>query len=263
MLYRQRRKNRFSKQGSVLGIVGIVFVLVFIFKLSVPNGVVSLVHGAGDSLWQRQDDIRYDVRGILKLFKSKGSLVAKNQELTDAYEILTRKVIDYELLQIENERLLDLLGRIPSGNYSAASVLLHPHATPFDTLVIDAGSREGVSAGDRIFASDRIYLGVIERSDKDTSRVRLISSPNLETTVVLENSGIEVTAIGSGGGMIDIEVPRDVSVSIGERVLLPGIKNILVAKVGHTDTHPADAFIQVRAHTPVNIYTIPEIFIEQ
>jgi len=235
-----------------------VFLVLFIIGARIPERVTSLVYAAGEPLWRMQTE----VRGILKLFGTRGALVAASEALRVENETLRLERADHILLREENKRLRELLGRVSDTNRIPAEVLLHPNAAPYDTFVIDVGGHDGVSVGDLVFASERILIGVVEEVQQDTARARLFSSPGYEMVVVLAESGVELSAIGSGGGILLLEVPRDVLVEQGERVMSPGITSTLIGLVASVDVRAADAFQTVRVRLPINIYTLRNVFIE-
>jgi len=262
MLYRQRRKRHFSKRTLSASVIVLIFVVFLLTNATVPSGVVRLVHATGEPLWQTHPFVGTQVQGILKLFRSKGQLVAENQNLRTSHEKMKRVYIDYALLKEENERLVNLLSRVSDTGRIAAGVLLHPNISLYDTLVVDVGEENGIAVGNRVFASDRVYIGIVEEIYKKTSRVRLLSSPDYETNIILGESDVELTAVGNGGGNFILMVPRNISVSVGENIRLPGLSGGLVGRVSVIESRQADAFQTVYARLPINIYTLPDVFIE-
>lgn len=261
MRFHRQRRRYGSKRLWLLVLVLILFATLFISKASVPASIVRIVHAAGIPLWETHDAVERDVRGLLWLFRPKGALIAEHQKLQKEYQALQGKFVDQVALWEENKRLSEILGRITERRYLAAGVLLHPHASPFDTLILDIGAVDGVVKEQEVFASERTYIGEIDEVYPKTSRVRLVSSPGQETRVVLDESDVPLTALGAGGGNITIVVPRDVPVSVGERVWLPGLTRYLVGVVGSIEVRPADAFQTVSVVLPINIYTIREALI--
>src|SRR5690242_17453579 len=59
----------------------------------------------------------------------------------------TAALADRDLLAAQNAQLRAELNRAPSGSEIAASVLMGPPGVPYDTLLVDAGSAQGVVSG--------------------------------------------------------------------------------------------------------------------
>ena len=80
-------------------------------------------------------------------------------------------------LQTENDYLRYLLGKSPENSEMIlAGVIERPPRTPFDSIILDIGSDQGVLEGDVVF-SDGVYaIGIVSSVSNYTSTVTLFSS---------------------------------------------------------------------------------------
>jgi cell shape-determining protein MreC len=123
------------------------------------------------------------VKVAIEALSSKQQLIEKIGSLEES---LGRALIAQEeaqMLRRENEALKKELGR-ESGTTAGvlARVLTLPQRTLYDTIIIDAGSAEGVVSGAVAFAFDAIALGTITDVGEHRSTVQLFSAPGRQTS---------------------------------------------------------------------------------
>jgi hypothetical protein len=100
--------------------------------------------------------------------------------------------------------------------YVFARVLMKPNQSPYDTLILDVGERDGVRLGDQVFAHG--VWCILEKYLKWMRVLRkhcLYSAPGEKTLARLPASGIDVELIGRGGGAFSVALSRDVLVAAG------------------------------------------------
>jgi rod shape-determining protein MreC len=135
-------------------------------------------------------------------------------------------------LLAENERLRQLLGlsRRLASPYVAAEVLHQPQATDGRTLLLSAGSREGVEAFDPVVAPEGL-IGVVLSSAARTSIVMTWAHPEFRVSAftVSGNAAGVVAPSPAGGGEGALEfrgVPYRDSVPVGTLVLSSGLGGV-------------------------------------
>jgi len=186
----------------------------------------------------------------------KEALVKKNKELEEQLAILSTKLLDRNLLVEENLLLQEELNRDVYGDKSiAARVLSSPSVSPYDTLVLDIGAKDGVAIGDAVFVAGSTKIGSIVEVFGRTSRARLNSSPGQEFAVLISDN-ISATAKGRGGGNFVIELPRDAEINMGDNVSTVSPTINILGFVEHIEVDPNDPFQKIFLKSPVNIFDI-------
>ena len=191
------------------------------------------------------------------LFSSKRSLVLENKKLRDELARAMVKVDLYDDMRKEYEDLKSLT--TADASLIPARVVASPSLIPYDVLILDAGSNDGVVVGDLVYAGDTALLGRITTVGGNVSRATLFSSPANEEHLLHLSSGTPVDAVGQGGGSFSISIPHDIAVEVGDAFTLPEASHSVVAFVTRIETNPADAFQTIYASLPENIYTLRHV----
>jgi len=150
-------------------------------------------------------------------------------------------------------RSLGIMTKKASAIHIAASVLAAPPETPYDTIIIDAGSHDGIEVGDKVTLPEGAAIGEVEAVFTSTAKAILFTSNSEETNGVLERNLVPVTLIGRGGGNAEIHLPRDTEVKVGDRVLSPELLGGVMAIVGSVEVSPTDAFKRVLVRSAANM----------
>ena len=167
----------------------------------------------------------------------------------------TAALADRDLLYKENLELKARLGRDALVRRVWGVVLCRPPATPYDTLVIDAGEAEGVAAGDRVSAGGTTVIGTVSEVYAHAARVTLYSAPGEKYDALLEGR-IPLAVEGQGGGSLRAQVPAGTAVAVGDTAVLPGIAGGLSARVSHIEQGSGESFVTLYFSLPVNILTL-------
>lgn len=183
------------------------------------------------------------------------TLAEENDQLRAELGSTTILLMDRNLLLKENAELKLRLGRHAETVPLLAAVLMAPPGVPYDTLIIDVGSREGVKAGDLVAAEGNVYIGKVADAYTSTSRVVLFSSPDEKYQALLKGS-IPISFVGQGGGSLHSEVPAGTDVAVGDSVLLPSITTQYAASVVSVQEHEGESFKSVYLELPVNPYSL-------
>ncbi len=160
-----------------------------------------------------------------------------------------------DALYQENLDLKARLGRDARVTRILGAVLLRPPATPYDTLVIDAGEADGVKSGDVVSAGGTIVIGIVSEVYTHAARVVLYSAPGQKYDALLRGA-IPLAVEGQGGGSLRAQVPAGTAVSVGEVALLPGIAGGLSARVSRVEQVSGESFSTVYFSLPVDMFTL-------
>jgi len=178
-----------------------------------------------------------------------GLLVAENRALKEEIEALRNERATVFADAHTYTELMSRFGRSLEEERMGilAGVLSTPPRSLYDTIVIDAGSRNGVSVGMLVYANSDMPVGVVARVGAVSSVVELLSSPGRHVEVVVGASGeIRASAEGLGGGNFVIRIPRDISISVGDPVSLPTLSGACIGYVSVVDAVPTDSFQTIR-----------------
>lgn len=168
-------------------------------------------------------------------------------------------LLDRNLLYQENLRLKARLGRVPEGTLSLlAAVIVRPPGTPYDTLMLDVGSNEGVLVGDLVFAGGSVVIGKITEVYASTARATLFSAPGQihNALIFSENGSIPVSLEGQGAGSFVGKVPQGTPVEEGQTILFSNIMPVFAATVSYVEAVPGESFQTIYMHIPTNPFTL-------
>lgn len=240
---RQQRKNFWLKSVVAL-FVSLVFLGFFLLLggtiASLSSGVVETADGAKSAL-----------RGVAS---NKQDLIEENQVLKNE---LARQSVDRQiqssLIQRNNE-LLTELGRGGEVRKVLAGVVKKPPFSPYDIYTVDAGTENGVAVGNLALFSDYVTLGQVSRVNTTGAKITLFSAPGKETEMII--GGQVFTVRGQGGGSLEVRVPRDFDVEIGDVVTLPSYRLYAVGSIAGIDFRPQDSIKKLTIKVPVNIEAV-------
>jgi cell shape-determining protein MreC len=257
MKYLPRNRNKETLRRHAFMIVGF-FVAIGIILSFFDSFIISAV----SPLWSAENRFSNALSGTGGFFHSKNSLINENADLKSRIASLELEKSTLLLAQDENARLLELLGRRARPLGVMATVLTHPPQSPYDLLIVDAGSNDGLAVGASAGLPEGPKLGLVEEVFPRYARIKLFTTPGERTEAVLERRQLPVTLEGSGGGNFRINVPRDTEVLVGDRVLSSGLVASLLAVVEEVNLEATDSFKEVLARSPANIFKVRHINIE-
>lgn len=251
MNYRPRNRSKHPYSKKILFLAG-VFVAGAIFFYFLEPFFVPLI----SPLWKTENAVVRTLSKSADFFRSRQALIDENVVLKEKVLSLELEISSARAAAGQRELLFSLFGRREEGAGIIASVLVRPPQSPYDSLIVDAGSRDGISLEARVNLPEGPELGIVSEVFSRQSRVKLFTSDGEETAAVLERHGVPVTLIGIGGGNFRIVVPRETQVEIGDRILSANISSNLLAVVGNVSLKPTDFFKEVLAKSPANIFTV-------
>lgn len=167
----------------------------------------------------------------------------------------TAALTDRNALQQENLALKAQFGRDGRAQGILAGVLVRPPATPYDTLIIDAGKSEGILMGDAVSAGGTTRIGVVREVYEHTARVVLYSAPG-ESYQALLGGKVPISLVGEGAGSMSAEVPAGTTVPLGTSVVASGIASSFIGTVSHVEMHDGESFETIYVQLPVNLFSL-------
>ncbi|MGH7175315.1 MAG: rod shape-determining protein MreC [Minisyncoccia bacterium] len=171
------------------------------------------------------------------------SLATQNQQLGEENALLSAKIAD----------LTTLIGAVPQPALGiAAGVIARPPESPYDTLVVGAGSDSGVVVGDAVYSAGGIPLGVVENVSSGYARVALLSAGGMRSDAWLGNAHEPLTLVGQGGGALSAQVPRSASTTTGEEIYVGGPGSLPIGSVASAGGDPSAPFLTLYIKGSVN-----------
>ncbi len=119
--------------------------------------------------------------------------------------------------------------------------------------MIDAGSTNGVSIGNKVMANGNIFIGYVSEVYVNTSKVVLYSSPGEKINVLIGKDAIEKEADGLGGGNFSVEMPAGSNIAVGDSIVMPSISANIFGTVDQVQFKQSDSLETVLFKNPVNI----------
>jgi len=185
-----------------------------------------------------------------------------NQRLRAELASTTALVADRNALYQENLELKARLSRDASIQTILAGVLMRPPATPYDTLMVDAGSAEGVAQNMLVSAGGTTLIGSVDAVYAHTSRVILFSAPGQTYQVLLQGS-VPVEMQGQGAGSLVGQVPAGTPVAVGDALLFPGIASGFAGSVSSIQASAGASFETLYARLPVDPLSLQFVEIQK
>ena len=254
MIHQFRDKKQINRRKKVIKII----IILSIFAVLAFSGFFSLskkfLNFIGKPIWEAKEITLYKTNDLSDLTKSKSSLLDENEKILQENLDLKIEMVDYQIVKDENEKLKELLGVIKNpSSFVLASILVKPSHSPYDTLIIDAGKRNGISEGFKVYVNGTVPIGIISEVYENTSMVELYSNPSKVTSGVIEGLDINVDIVGRGGGNFEMSIPFELTVSNGTMITLPGIESEVIAVVEEEISEPTDPVKKVILNAPINI----------
>ena len=157
--------------------------------------------GVGAPFWGVKNSIETFFSDNIGLLQSKAALISENNTLKAEIQKDQENSLLSAALKDENTDLKNILGRkSDSQKEILATILAKPFFSPYDTLVIDLGTADGIAVGDQVLVDGDIYIGFVNEIYSHSSKVVLYSSSGETVNVFVGSSTIEKTATGMGGG---------------------------------------------------------------
>jgi cell shape-determining protein MreC len=230
----------------------VIVALVVIIELAMPQVFPSLFGAIARPFWRTTF---YAETGG---FRSHASLLAENAELNRELAEIRAGYASSTIAMLEsaNRDLLAISGRATTTprRYVLGAVLARPSFVPYDELVIDVGSDDGVASTSPVYSPEKILIGRINDLQASQAKVLLYSSPRQTYNVTIGAGHVSATAVGQGGGQYRASVPHGSGVQIGDFVSDNTLYDRPFGVVASVVTDPSDPFDTVVFAPPVNIY---------
>jgi cell shape-determining protein MreC len=171
-------------------------------------------------------------------FSDRAKLIEANAALEKQLSALGGTAAVLERLQRDNTELRRLLGSAEESPRIAAGVIGRPTVTPYDVLIIDRGSDDGIAADAPVYIGRDQVIGFIAEVFSDSAVVVLATTPDFESTVYIFGPNIYTTARGLGGGVLQVSVPQGIALSQGDLVVVPSFDGGVYGSISVVESVP-------------------------
>jgi len=251
-----RSKNNRERYKALLGAVTMIIIVTVLIVTGLFSDTFykSMVGLSGASAGTGQA-----LGSFSSLFISKASLKKENNDLKK--QLAEKEVLlsDQNILAQENADLKAAsYYKYDTGNISAR-VLSKPPFTPFDVLVIEGGTSQGVVKGDRVMIG-RIYLGTVSEVSSDSSRVTLLSAPGSAHEAYVGDDALPVLLKGKGGGNFETSLPQGSRVAEGDLVFVYYSETpFQIGTISKVISDEDNTFITLLLTIPFNLYSLGHV----
>jgi cell shape-determining protein MreC len=256
-------KARVQKRRQLLVALAVLTLTIFLARGPLSASLGGVLHVVGRPFWNAKEGIIHSVGEVSLLFRSKSSLQEENKKLQDSLDLVAAEAYSRELLRAENEALKTKLGRSPEFALTLARVLVSPEISPYDTLIIDAGSDHGVLLHTEVFGDGDFKIGEVTRVFARSAVVSLYSTPDAELAVNIGSSSLPAIARGAGGGNFRATLPKGAEVVVGDAVLIPALAPEYAGVVGAIERPDGSSLQTVFIQLPFNLFTLKWVYLAQ
>lgn len=259
MTYQLKASSNKKKKGVPIILLTLAVVLVTLSYTGWDNYLAGVFQTLARPFFSIERSLH--LASISQMFTSKSSLISENELLKN--QILEKNILLLKAKEIEkeNDKLREMFGRVNTQKLLLGYVLQKPNHSPYDTLLLDIGSREGVSVGKLVVAYGEVPIGRVAEVYEKVSVVRMFSSPLQEIPVQIGDTKIESVAVGIGGGNFRMLLPKDTPISEGDIVTLSGFDNRILGTVEKINRSEAETFARIMFKSPLSIYELSAVFV--
>ena len=222
------------------------------------GGVLAFI---GRPFWAVEEIVLAGVDAVQAQVKTKSSLEEENTHLRELLDSVALSAHTRNAIEDENAALKAKLGRNPEYSLTVARVLSSPPVSPYDTLLIDAGTDHGVALGMDVFSDGDWKIGQVTHVWGRSSLVTLYSAPDIELSVAVGSSSIPAVAHGIGGGNFRIILPKGVDVSENDLVSIPALAPEYLAKVKAIEKPAGSSLEALFLQLPFNVLQLKWVYV--
>jgi cell shape-determining protein MreC len=226
-------RDKKIKKILLVGIIALVLLFAVPKVISYISGLVLAPFHAVES-W-----ILYSSDSFPYYLRERSAVVAELNDLKYTQSARSGDRLSSQMLLSENETLRSLLSddgkkRIVSG------VIGRPNALPYDVLILDKGSTDGIEEGAPVYIGDDAVIGIVTKVFARTSVVTLITTPGFEASVYILGPNIYTTAEGIGGGQLRVGVPQGIKLEEGNLVIVLGVDSGIYGSIRVVQSLPSE-----------------------
>lgn len=229
----KRHKNKLAATVIVLS-VAFLGIIIYTMNNQKKDALSSGLGSAINPLQKVVYSIGDRVKGTLDFFLNFSKVKSENKDLTKENVELKNKLLEYDKLKEENERLREVLNFKNSKDnydYIGTEIIGYSGESFSDGYIIDKGENDGLKKG-MVVISDKGLVGQVTSTGSNWAIVESLLNENIAVSVMV-NSTRETTGILKGyvtrnnNGLTKVtNLPLDSEIKEGDIILTSGLGQI-------------------------------------
>lgn len=229
----KRHKNKLAATVIVLS-VAFLGIIIYTMNNEKKDAISSGLGSAINPLQKVVYSISDKVKGTLDFFLNFSTVKGENKELTKENIELKNKLLEYDKLKEENDRLREVLNFKNSKDnydYIGTEIIGYSGESFSEGYIIDKGENDGLKK-DMVVISDKGLVGQVTSTGSNWAIVQSLLNENIAVSVMV-NSTRETTGILKGyvtrtnNGLTKVtNLPLDSEVKEGDVILTSGLGQI-------------------------------------
>jgi len=195
-------------------------------------------------------------------------LEKENRDLSARLSALNEELNGYRENNLEYERLKKYIGLEKDIVYPtiAAKVVGRNRPSVFKTVLINRGTKDGVSVDSPVVAAEGVAGRVIEVS-WNVSKVLLLVDYNSNIDALIQRSRVQGILQGDREGECDLKyVQRSEEVKVGDAIVSSGLagifpKGLLLGRVRNVQKEKSGLFQRIKVTTEVDVTKLEEMLV--
>jgi rod shape-determining protein MreC len=206
---------------------------------------------------------------VRESFATRTRVDAENVKLASDNLVLRLKLLRYESLEQENQRLRAVRESSPRAvQRSLVAEILRVDLDPFrQRVLVNKGTRAGIFHGQAVIDADGIY-GQVTRAGPLSAEIILITDPEHAIPVQVNRTGARSIALGTGrAGLLSLPyLPQNTDVIVGDLLVSSGLGGVYppgypVARVTAVVRDPGQPLLAVEAEPLAGLDRDPEVLL--
>lgn len=238
--------------------IAVIILLGFDF---ISGGVLRAVFRTASSyVWQAGS---HTVSAVAEsgVFSSRRQLAAANTSLQSELDAYHAQDAAQAALIAQNKELQALVNLAQKNPGVTVPIVSSTQPSPYGTFLIGAGTIDGIVLGDLVLTADGFVAGRISDVQKNSATVTELFAPTASLNATLAHATI--TLEGQGGENARAQMPRSLSVLIGDIVTSPAAGGLPVGVVGRVVADPASAYQEVYVRLPINLPAVRYVYVRR
>lgn len=227
------------------GAYALLFALLLLFfRLAFPDAFAA----AAAPVMRASSAVSGGTHAFFSRFGNAEALTLENEQLREEQAALAA------LNEALRQKLEAVEGLAPAAPEVIAGVLARPPVSPYDTLIISAGTEHGVSIGMAAYAPGGVPIGAVSEALAQFSRITLYSSPGIVVSGWVGSVPIEIR--GKGGGSYQAAASRTAGIRAGDIVYAMGPGKLLLGSVARIDSDPTLSSVTLHITGAANLFSL-------
>lgn len=259
MSYRYDREKKRKRIGYLIATV----ILVTLFFTPFLTWVFDVIERPLARAWEQSQENLETTSNLFHRFYAKGKLIKENESLKQKINLLEVDVLRTHYLESTLETYQILQGRAQEGEtVIPAEIIVREPLTPADTILINRGTTDGISAGDSVITSEHLFLGYVNQVFDTTARVHLATKEGITTQAILYPHEEALTLYGNGKSY-RAQLSRESEVEVGDVVYQQAYPGRIIGIVREVSFDPRDPLKTIYLSAPVSLRDIQVVGVVQ